>query len=419
MPSLTYLSPIGILFALLAYMLPSWSHAQDPKPVVVAQVTEDEVRLGQRVVGTVNPLRNSTIGSAIDGRVQDFFVNEGEAVQQGQPLAQLRTETLRIEKAAAEAELELARNRLLELKNGSRPEEIQEADANRRAAEAAVLNADRKLFRMEALAERSAASEIELDDAREQAKSARFTLEATEALLKRIKEGPRAELIAQAEAQLDLQQQRLNLIEDRIQKSTIKAPFDGFVSAEFTEIGAWISRGDPIAQVIQMDEVEVLAPVTADAIVNLRIGDELRVEFPELPNELVTGKIERIVPVASSRARTFPVFIRLSNQMEQGTPMLKAGMLARVDIPAGKRELMPLVPKDALVLNGNERSVFVVEKQPGSDEGIARKVNVQLGIAIDNRIQVVGDITAEDWVVVQGNERLSTDTKVKVLASPN
>lgn len=396
--------------------------AQDIKPVVVATVIEADVRAGQRVVGTVKPLRTSRIGSALDGRVLQFLVDEGQMIRKGQTLAQLRTKTLEIEQAAATAELQLALSRLSELENGSRPEDIAEADAIMQAARAAAKNADSRLERMESLARGSASSLGELDDAKERADAARFALKANQALLQRIQEGPRKETIAQAEAQVELQKQKLELIKDRLKKSTIIAPFDGFVSAEFTEEGAWINRGDPVVEIIQMDEVEILAPVTAEMVVGLRNGDVIRIEFPEIPNQILTGKVDRIVPVAAAQARTYPVYLRLKNKFENETPMLLAGMLARVDIPVGQRKKYPLVPKDALVLNGNDRSVFVVEydKNDSSSKsatGLVRKVPVELGVALDDRIQVIGEIQAGDFVVVEGNERLVPNSQVKIVIS--
>lgn len=411
MPSLLKNSLLAVMLVAAA----SSAHAQEAKPVVVARVVEAEVKSGQRAVGAVHPLRTSTIGSAIDGRVAQFLVNEGEPVKKGQLLAQLLTETLQIEEAVAKAELDLYQQRLAELQNGSRPEDIAEAEANKQSAEAAVKNAENKLKRIRSLEERNAASTEELDDAMEQADAAKFALKATEALLKRIKDGPRVETIAQAKAQVELQLQRLNLATDRIAKSKIIAPFDGYVSAEFTEVGAWISRGDPIAEVIEMNEVEIVAPVTAEAVVNLRKGDLVRVEFPELPEELLTGTIERIVPLAATRARTFPVHIRIQNKIRNGTPMLLAGMLARVDLPAGKRQTLPLVPKDALVLNGNDRAVFVFRPGKDKDTGTAQKVSVDLGVAVDDQIQVRGGIKAGDRVVVVGNERLTPNAQVRVV----
>ena len=87
---------------------------------------------------------------------------------------------------------------------------------------------------------------------------------------------------------------------------------------------------------------------------------------------------------------------------------------------------MQLVPKDALVLNGNDRSVFVVDLDSGNAAanalakdaqatGTVRKVNVDLGVAVGNRIQVLGSVAAGDLVVVVGNERLIPNTSVKII----
>jgi len=384
-------------------------------------VIEAEVNTGQRVVGTVRPLRTSTIGSAVDGRVEELLVNQGNAVEQGQILARLRTATLEIQRSAAKAEVELAQQSLIELQNGSRPEDIAEAEANMRGAEAAFSHADSNLKRIQQLATTRAASASDLTVAKQQADAARFAYQATQALYDRIKQGPRTEMIAQAAAQVELQQQRLNLIEDQISKFTIVAPFDGFVSAEFTEMGAWLSRGDPILEVVQLSEVEIQADVTAESVVNLRVGNVVRVEFPELPNELLTGTVDRIVPVAAARTRTFPVMVRAKNRIENGLPMFLAGMLVRVDLPSGTKKTQPLVPKDALVLNGKDRAVFVVDvsAQDGSANGerigIARKVPVDIGIAVEDRIQVRGDLKHDDLVVVVGNERLIPGAEVRIV----
>lgn len=390
-----------------------------PKPVVVARVIELEVNSGHRAVGTVRPLRTSTIGSAVDGRVQKFLVNQGDVVAAGDVLAQLRVDTLTIQKAAAEVELQLANHQLAEFENGYRAEEIAEAAANMRGAEAALKNAESNLTRIQSLVITRAASTADLEDAKGRADAARFSFKATEALLKRFKEGPREETILQARARRDLQKERLRLIEDQIDKFTIKAPFSGVIAQEFTEVGEWIDRGDPIAQVIDIHEVEIEAAVTAEFAVHLSPGDAVRVEFPELPNEVLQGAISRIVPITMTRSRTFPVQIRLSNPKKRdGELLLFAGMLARVDLPAGAKKKLPLVPKDALVLNGQNRAVFVVKEtvdKTGQPRRVARKVPVSLGIAYQDRIQVQGDIKDGDRVVVVGNERLLPEANVEIV----
>lgn len=390
-----------------------WAQTAFP-PVEVARVTVAQVNTGHRVVGTVSPLRTSTIGSAIGGRVKAFYVNQGQAVQAGDPLAQLRTETLEIELLGAKAELDLYQQQLNELENGSRPEEVAEAKARALIAKAAMNNAANQLVRMNELSASRAATDADQENASERAESTKYLYEATSAMLRRIEAGPRIEQVAQAKAQVDLQMQNVRMIEDRIKKHTIIAPFDGFVSAEYTELGAWIGSGDPVAQVIQLDEVEITAPATAAIATKLHRGDSVRVEFPELPTKLLTGSIDRIVPIAESRARTFPILIRMHNEIINGEPLLLSGMLARVELPAGSQTMLPLVPKDSLVLSDQDCSVFVVTPDADTNTGTVRKIDVRLGIASGNRIQVYGGVEDNDLVVVVGNERLADDTKVSI-----
>jgi multidrug efflux pump subunit AcrA (membrane-fusion protein) len=86
-------------------------------------------------------------------------------------------------------------------------------------------------------------------------------------------------------------------------------------------------------------------------------------------------------------------------------------LICHVNLPVGKREKVTVVPKDALVLGGEEPAVYVVDKavDPATKkEGpVARKVSVELGAGTyDNLIQVTGEIQPGMSVIVRGNERL-------------
>jgi RND family efflux transporter MFP subunit len=382
--------------------------------VVVTEVIEREINGGHRVVGTVMPIQKSTVGTAVDGRVVEYLVNVGDHVQARQPLAKLRTGTLEIELKAAQAELTLRQEELRELQNGSRPEEISEARARMLAAQAIRKNSRTRLNRLQQLFQRQAVNETELDDAAEQSEAASQALLALESALQRIETGPRAETIAQAQARVALQESQVELIEDRIKKYTIFAPFDGYVTAEHTEVGEWVSSADPIAEVIALDRVEVLCNVPTEQAVRLRRGIEIRVEFQELPGEVFTGAVDRVVPIADSRTRTFPVNIRLQNRINDDHPVLMAGMMARAVLPTGSRSIMPLVPKDSLVLNGSRRYVFVVGSAGDRSGKTVRSVPVTLGVADAGLVQVDGDLQAGDLVVVRGNERLKDGQEVSI-----
>ncbi|MFN3189276.1 MAG: efflux RND transporter periplasmic adaptor subunit [Aureliella sp.] len=397
----------------------SGTQADPPPPVIVEPVIEASVRSGYRVVGTVSPLRTTTIGSAVPGRMLQMQVKEGQRVQEGDAIAVLRTETLEIELRAAEAELELYSQELAEFRNGSRPEEIQEAEAMAKGAEAVWEGAKSQLRRQQSLVAAKASTTADLESAQERAAFAAANHRAAQATLERLRAGPRVEQIAQKQAQVELQTQKIRLIKDRIAKHTIRAPFQGFVSARFTEVGAWISSGDPIIKLIELDEVEIRLPVTAEYIGNLNLGDSVRVEFSQIQNQVLTGILDRVVPSAEAGARTYPVYVRLKNEFSAGVPLLLGGMLARVDLPAGNPQQLPLVPKDALVLSQGQSSIFLVEPdQAQPEQGTVREIPVSLGVASGRRIQIRAPVEQDQLVVVVGNERLQPGQRVSIKLRP-
>lgn len=379
-----------------------------PANVKVTTVVEKEVTAGQTFVGTVMPLRQSTVGSAVDGRVIDFMVNEGDAVQKDQPLAQLRTGTLEIELAGAQAQVRLREAELQELRHGSRPEEIEQARARMASAEARSVYTQNNLERIERLYnERRAISLEELQDATSLAEQATQALAEAKAAHDLAVAGPRAEQIAQAEAQLAVAVEQANLIADRLEKHTIRAPFDGYVTSELVEVGQWVQQAGAIVDVVEIHHVDVEVMVLEQYLEHLRVGAEARVEVPALPTHALTGVVSAIVPQADLRSRSFPVKIRVENQRIDGAPLLMPGMFARATLPVGKMEQATLVPKDAVVLGGPTPVVWLVDRpDAASKTAKARPVSVQLGVAAETMIQVIGAVKAGDAVIVEGNERL-------------
>ena len=104
--------------------------AQDSLPPVTAR----PVRIGQsnssyQLLGTVTPSRTTTIGYALAGRLRTLHATRGDRLAAGDAVADLQTDVVEIEIAAAKAELRLVQQQLAELEAGSRAEDIAEAKA--------------------------------------------------------------------------------------------------------------------------------------------------------------------------------------------------------------------------------------------------------------------------------------------------
>jgi len=391
-----------------------------PVFVSVAPVVERELAAGQVYVGTIMPLKTSSVGSAVDGRVADFPVNEGDFVRKGEPLAQLLTETITQELLASEAELNFRRYELAELENGSRPEEIAESKAKMLMSKAEVDYQEARKKRIDDLFKRNAANEDERQQVLSQAAAAVQMLAAAEEVLKLTESGPRVEKIAQARARVAIQEAVVQNFKDRVRKHTMIAPFDGFVVAEHTEVGQWIRSGELVAEVVALGEVDLQINVLEAHIPFVHVGLEASVEIPSLPGELFTGRVALVVPKADYRTRTFPVKVRIPNRITDAGPALKiptikAGMLARTTLPTGPQQMTMLVSKDALVLGGRQATVFVVDPSAENKEtGTVRTVPVQTGVSTGRLIEVKGSLKPGELIIIRGNERVRPGAEVTI-----
>ncbi len=406
---------VPAVFAALLVVVPAVVHAQAPAapavPVVVAAVEERQLAAGQSFVGTVYPARVSDVGSAVDGRLVRLPIVDGQRVEKGDPIAELLRGLLEIEREGASAELERLRQALAELEAGSRPEELDQARAQVEGAAARLEFARSRFDRLRRLAERGTSTVEELHDAETDQRQAAAQLAATRAALALTEAGPRKEQIAQAAAAAASQEAVVERIDDQLGKHTIRAPFAGWVVQRFTEEGQWLARGGLVARIAELDEVEVVVQVPELSIGRLRTADSVRLEFDAAADRTWIGRVARVVPQADLLARSFPVRVRLANQIVDGEPVLRGGMIARAWLPVGKAGRATVVPKDALVLGGAVPLVYVVTPAGSSGTGSmaagsVRPVEVTLGVTVEGSVEVRGGLAAGDLVVVRGNERL-------------
>ena len=399
--------------AMTAFLFsPSLVSAQfGPAKVSVTEVIErSDVASGRVFVGTVEARRHSMVGSAVSGRVVEFLVNDGDRVEKGQPLAKLLTRNFQIQIAAATAEWELRKQELLELKNGSREEEIRQAEARMKAADATARYAKTKLARTKGLVEQKATTRDQIEEDTSMSEVTADTARAAKAGYDLVVAGTRPEKIAQADARALAAEEEINRLKDILEKHTITAPFAGYVVAEHTEVGQWIESGKLVAEIVEVDPIEVRVHVQESYIPRLTLGVSARVDVDALPNQTFIGSVIAIVPKGDEKSRTFPVRIALKNPLQtDGTPLLKPGMFAKVELPVDQKKNVRLVPKDSLVLGGPQPVVYIVT--PG-EKPTVQPVPVQLGIAVGSWIEVKGELKGGQQVVVEGNERLRPGAEI-------
>ena len=393
------------MLALLLGCRVSTASAQPGQPalVEVAPVVQKAIAQPVTFVGTVEPRRRSLVASEVEGIVDAVRVEEGQHVQADETLVQLRQESLRLALQGRRAATERARQELLELKNGTRPEVIEEARAAMREAEAELDRALREKQRQLGLNVRGVAAMQTREDAETAFRVAQERLVRVKASYELAVRGPRVERIAQAEAQFLAAQAEHARLEYDLSRVQVKAPFAGFVVEKRTEVGQWLGRGDPVVALIELGKAHITVPIPERYISHVQIGSAAQVQFDALPQVAATGTVIRLIPQARE-SRTFPVTVEVENP----DATIKSGFFARVTLSVGEQHDAMLVPKDAIVTQGPRLIVYAVR------DGKATPVPIERSAFYEGSAVVTGPVQPGEPVVIRGNERLRPGQPVQI-----
>jgi RND family efflux transporter MFP subunit len=389
------------------------SGERPPARVRVGQVELRKAPPQVTVIGTVVPRLYSIVASGADGIVAEFHVEEGDWVKQGDPLSVLRMVTTELGIKQAQAVNAEREQDLAAMVAGSRPEEIEAAEAKMLAAKSLADTSNAKLIRTQELFRGKAVNQDALDDAEDRAETARQVFLATEANLRLVKIGPRKEAIEQARARAAAQQGQVAYLQAEKNKRTTKAPFDGYVTHRHSYQGQWLSKGAPVVTLAYLDVVDVVVNVDQRELPHVQLGQTAEVHVLNESQSHREGKIASINPSSDwkSGSRGFPVKVRLNNEFVEmdgkRQPVLKEGMMAEVTFRGKPIEAL-FVPKDCIVRSSRGMFVYIFDADADKTGiGAARQVMVETGIGDSDLIQVTGQgLERGMQVVTEGAERL-------------
>lgn len=242
---------------------------------------------------------------------------------------EIREGVLNAEVKKAKAGVSAAGARYKSLRTGSREEEIAEAAAVRDRARTEWENRQRDYERMKDLHDRKIISFSQFDASRTSEESARAAFEAAEERFKLVKTGPRPELIQEGAANLEgsgaaltaaevglreVQKMKIDLrviraqaeqarallrvAEDDLSKSSLRAPFDGFVTVKDIEEGEFVQPGTPVLTLARLDQVWVRTYIPETQLGKVFLGQKADVISDTFPDRTYPGVVTFISPEA-------------------------------------------------------------------------------------------------------------------------
>ncbi len=198
-----------------------------------------------KLYGNVD-IREVNLAFRTGGEISEIGVEEGQRVKKGEVLARLDLDQLNNRLSEASAQIGVAEANFLKLRNGSRPQELAQARARNSAAQSELARAQAEYDRRKGLVESGAISRSLWDQTVAQLSRAQSAAAEASQGLSLVKQGPRAEDIAAARAQLGSVQAMRDTIRTDIGNAALLAPSDGVIMTRAQEPGGVVQPGQTV-----------------------------------------------------------------------------------------------------------------------------------------------------------------------------
>jgi HlyD family secretion protein len=307
----------------------------------------DRVRVSGHVEAT-----DVRLGAEVGGRVLELRVGEGDRVNAGDLIARLDTRDTELARQRGQADRQQADAQLRLLLAGSRPEDIQQAQAQYDAsvadiatAEAELTAAQEDLDRFEALLKSEAGSRKQRDDARTRrdvaaarVKAARDRARAVKEAVARLRAGSRREEIDAARARLASVDAQLATLDKAIADATVLAPVAGIVSEKIASVGELVTPRAPIVLLTDLDNAWAEVFVDEPVVPRIKLGQAASV-FTDAGGAGIAGRVTFISPKAEFTPRNVQtaeersrLVYRLKVEVDNKAGVLKQGMPVEAEI---------------------------------------------------------------------------------------
>lgn len=189
------------------------------------------------------------------------------------------------------------------------------------------------------------------------------------------------------------------------ENTKITAPISGVITARNVDIGTYVNKNTPVANIVDITKLKVKIGVAEKDVFSLKKGDKVTVTTDVYPGVQFPGTIATISD-EGDLAHNFAVEVSLMNSREHP---LKSGMFGKVTFLPKSSEPRLIVSRDALLGSIKAPQVFVVES------GVVHLRNVTVGATYDNNLEVIKGLKNGDKVVVNGQNNLEENTAVYVI----
>jgi membrane fusion protein (multidrug efflux system) len=212
------------------------------------------------------------------------------------------------------------------------------------------------------------------------------------------------EELDRSETEMTVAQGNLRQAQVEYNRGFVRSPIDGMVEHLFVDKGEFIDRGNPFADLVNVDKIKINVNVPELDVKYLKVDQQTMVTIDAFPDKQILGSVNFVAYKADPATKTFMVRVLIDNPGHE----IRPGMIARV---AFLRRVIPdalVAPLFSLVDKGGERLVFI-EK-----DGVVQARAVGIGVIERDRVQISSGLEPGDHLIIRGQKQIEEGMRVQV-----
>lgn len=192
-------------------------------------------------------------------------------------------------------------------------------------------------------------------------------------------------------------------LQEQINKSIVKAPFDGIITMKFTEVGAFAAPGVPLVEITDLSILKFTINISENDLKHFEIGKKYKVSADSYSEHKLLGAAT-LIGSKADRGGSYPVQFTVENLSDT---QIKAGMFGKVFLADELADYGFLIPSAAIIGTTNQPQIYLLKK------GKAQLTNIKSSQKIKNKTLVINGLQVGDTVIVNGLINLFDGANVK------
>jgi len=189
----------------------------------------------------------------------------------------------------------------------------------------------------------------------------------------------------------------------RVQDAFITSPISGIVNKRHVEMGAFVSPGTPLFDIVDVSKLKLEVSANESQVVNIRKGDKVTITSSVFPGQEFTGTVS-FIAAKSDNTLNYPIEIEVNNP---GDNSLRAGMYATAKFQFPTQEPQIIIPRSSFVGGVNSNQVFVL-----AQDSTAKIQEVVPGRILGEQVEIRSGLEEGQTVITSGQINLVDGTKV-------